>query len=62
MIWEAFGHELLSCADLERIKFILEVLCNRICMMMGQEPLSPGVRVFMIEEEALFHEIEYGNS
>ena len=30
--------------------------------MVGQEPLSPGVRVFMTEEEALFYEMECGDS
>ena len=30
--------------------------------MVGQEPLSPSVKVFITEEEALWHEMERGNS
>ena len=30
--------------------------------MVGQEPLSPGVKVFMTKEEALWHEMECGDS
>ena len=53
---------MLSCESLERIRFILEVVCEETCKMVGQEPLSPRVRVFMTEEEALFHEMECGDS
>ena len=39
-------------------KSIVGVVCDQTYNMVGQEPLSPGVRVFMIEEEALWYKLE----
>ena len=53
MTWEVFGHDLLSFANFEKIRSKFVVMCDRTCKMVGQEPLSHGVRVFMTKEEAL---------
>ena len=39
-----------------------EVLCDRSSIMAGEEPSSPSVRVFMTEEEALWHKFEHVDS
>ena len=56
--WEAFGHELLSCASLEKVRSVFAVMCDRTCKMVGQEPFSPRLMVFMTEEETLWHELK----
>ena len=53
---------LLSCVSLVEVSSELEVVCDQYCGMAGKDPLSPRARVFMTEEEALFHEHEYGDS
>ena len=39
-----------------------EVVCDPSSIMYSSESLSPGVRVFMTEKEALWHEFEHGFS
>lgn len=48
--------------ETRRIKVIVRVACNQSYNMVSQESLSPGMKVFMIEEEALWHEIECADS
>ena len=43
-------------------EFIVEVVCDQSFKMVDQDPLSPEVRVFMIEEEALWYKFEHVNS
>ena len=42
--------------------FIFEVVCNRSLIMVGKEPSSLSVRVFMIEDEALWYKFEHVDS
>ena len=35
---------------------------TQVGIMSSSEPLSPGVRVYMTEKEALWHEFEHGVS
>ena len=52
----------LSCTG-QRGKFcIAEVMCNRGSIMLDDESLSLGVRVFMTEKEALWYEFEHSFS
>ena len=39
-----------------------EVVCDQARTMSDSESLSPGVRVFLTEKEALWHEFEHGVS
>ena len=48
--------------ETKKRKFIVGVVCDQSFNMVAQEPLSPDVRVFMTEEEALFYEWECGDS
>ena len=40
----------------------MEVLCDPVDIMSDSESLSLGVRIFMSEKEALWHEFEHGFS
>ena len=53
---------MLSCARQRGGVFIVEVVCDRSSIMAGKEPSSPSIRVFMIEEEALWYEFEHADS
>ena len=39
-----------------------EVVCTQVYIMSDSDSLSPGVRIFMSEKEALWHEFEHGFS
>ena len=43
-------------------KSIVGVVCDQTYTMVGQEPMSFGVRVFMTKEEALCYKLEYVDS
>ena len=51
-----------SCAGQRGEVHITEVVCDRASIMSDDESLSPGVRVFMMEKKALWHEFEHGFS
>ena len=53
---------MLSCVKQGKTNLLSGVMCDQSYKMVGQEPLSPDVRVFMTEEEALFYEFECGDS
>ena len=53
---------MLSCARQRGGLAITEVVYDRSSIMVGKEPSSPSVRVFMIEEKALWYEFEYVDS
>ena len=56
------GHDMLSCARKRGGLVITEVVCDHSSIMVDQDPLSPEVRVFMTEEEALLYEWDCGDS
>ena len=41
---------------------VAEVVCDRVSIMSDDDSLSPGVRVFMSEKEALWYKLENGFS
>ena len=41
---------------------LLEVMCNPVNIMSDSESLSPGMKIFMTEKEALWHKFEHGFS
>ena len=56
------GHDVLSCVGQRGEVLIVEVVCDRASIMSYDESLSPNVRVFMTEKEALWHDFEHGFS
>ena len=48
--------------ETRRKKFSVGVVCDQSFKMVGQDPLSPEVRVFMTEEEALWYEFKHVDS
>ena len=52
----------MSCAGKEEVGRVPEVVCDQVSTMSDSESLSTGVRVFMTEKEALWHEFEHGVS
>ena len=52
----------LSCAGKETEVSISEVVCDPASLMSDSESLSTGVKIFMTEKEALWHEFEHGFS
>ena len=53
---------MLSCARQREGLAITEVVCDCSSILADEEPLSPSVRVFMTEKEALWYEFEHVDS
>ena len=57
-----FGHDLCVVCRKRGQGEDSGVVCNQVIIMSNSKSLSPEVRVFMTEEEVLWHELEHGVS
>ena len=61
-VFWVLGHDLSVVCRSRGKSSLLEVMCDPNGIMSDSDSLSTGVRIFMTEKEALWHEFEHGFS